>query len=234
MIYSKNGKVSDVIMKFLYLKLRETIIILKNKIEKKIRKKSGRKLYYFSLIILFLCMLFCLSLYLIIENDKISNIFGNAFAGFLTGLIVSFISNIKNKEVQFYNDKIERYTDFSKNIKKINRTMTTYYNKSGYNISELSCIFSDIVNFLDECNSVFHDNWYIELEKKFDIYSFTESLHQEYRELMQTPPIYRLTPEEYANELSLCNRIFTDMQMRLNSEILDLLDEKIKLEEGIL
>lgn len=39
MIYSKNGKVSDVIMKFLYLKLREKIIILKNKIEKKSEKR---------------------------------------------------------------------------------------------------------------------------------------------------------------------------------------------------
>lgn len=212
-----------------YLALKFSYYIKMESIYTIIGKIRGKTFYYITLSFLFICMLICLLLYFIINDQKINNIFGNAFAGFLTGLILEILSNIKKIELEFYGYKIETYEELYKKLDNVYNMVVDYKINSSDNLEKIHSIYENTINFFEEFKYLESD-WYSELDKEFNINNFVKKLSQSLTEIEKNSSTYILDKKEFAN---LVNVLF-EIQIKFLYKLRKLSLDKVKFEDSIL
>lgn len=130
------------------------------------------KRYKIIFIIFSLLTIITLIAYCIVTNVDIKNILGNIFAGLITGIVMSILSNIKNKYIEEKMKKIRKYQELLSDSQKDIITQINLQKKEKISISELLELYSNIYNYYREVNEINSINVKEIIEKikfKYDI-----------------------------------------------------------------
>lgn len=111
---------------------------------------KGKKIYHFSLIVLFFGMLISLGLYFFIGDNMIGNLFGNTFAGCLTGIIVGVLNNLKSREIKYYQSLLNEYNYLHNTFVQLNKKIDIFLSNPDKDFSMISVIYTEIDNSLNE------------------------------------------------------------------------------------
>ena len=126
-----------------YMKLSNIISNMKKAVKRK-------NLYYISLFVVVIIMVICLIFYFLFGNTQLGNLFGNAFAGCLTGLIIEILSNIKNRQIEIYDNLLEKYKELMNTADKIKSEISNFSKNEKLEILMVYDIYLLIISFFDE------------------------------------------------------------------------------------
>ncbi len=190
-----------------------------------IRGLYGFDFYDFCITLLYISMICCLVLYLYLSDEKISNLFGNAFAGCVTGLIVFILGNIRQREISYYDYVIKMYGHAQYAAKKTMEDITTFIGMYAFDVSDVKKVYNSIDTFffiITRYSDIYeyckYDSDYILKEMDYTHYDFTEFEDRE---------AYLKKVEWFEGEI-------VRIRIAIDKRIRDLENEKSDFEEDVL
>lgn len=182
-----------------------------------------RKSYYFWRFITFLGMVFCFYEYFHLENDKWSNLFGNAFAGCLTGFIVLILGNIKNRGIEKCDDIIGRYERLKDLTEQEIEMVSLFLKMDEFNALDVAELYKKIDTFLFVASII------IDIHKKYDVkFIMSEIKYNDYDFTVLEDR------KSYLEKIEKTKEILCEIKELIKVEMLRLEAEKNILEKEIL
>lgn len=191
------------------------------------RKLQGKLYYYFCLLITFITMIVCFFLYFKIENQQWSNLFGNAFAGCLTGFIIAILGNIKNREITFYDKTLKKYIKLLNKCNKLNSDISIFLSNMKPDNKDIFIIYTSILSFLMEINE-------IELSYEDLIDTNIKNIINKMKNDIDNKFLENNNNEEYIKTIKIISQNLSDIQIILYCKISLLNVNKEQLKNKIL
>ncbi len=193
--------------------------------KKAVKRKN---LYYISLFVVVIIMVICLIFYFLFGNTQLGNLFGNAFAGCLTGLIIEILSNIKNRQIEIYDNLLEKYKELMNTADKIKSEISNFSKNEKLEILMVYDIYLLIISFFDEL-----ENTNLDFKLNNEVKMIIKEMRMEICAFFEQKTITK-DREEYIEKLKLFPEICNEIIFILFFKFVELGEDKEEVEKGFL